>query len=253
MTEAEWYDDSSNAQVTSMLTYLGARLSRRKQVLLACASFYLYYDQKVNNPDAEYKRYEALTGQSIRGVPFYSWELPVREVAERFVDARATLQDVQRVRALVDQEMADDPYPDDILHNTLTETGEQALNLLRVAVGEFNSLLEIPKSKWGDMISFSPFPKFQYQVDEADLVRDVVGNPFHCAPEISPDWLTANDGAAEKLARGIYAERAFDRLPLLADALERAGCHEELILTHCRESRRHIPGCWIIDGRLGRE
>ncbi len=253
MTETEWHTGFGNKDVTSMLTYLGAKLSRRKQVLLACGSFHLYYAQKIKHPDPEIKRYEMMAGEQIPGVPFYNWELAVREVAELFVDVKATQEDVTRVRAQVEQDLADDPYPDDILHNTLTETGEQALNLLRLACGEFNSLLDIPKSKWGDMISFSPFPKFEYWVREADLVRDVVGNPFRPAPVVVPDWLSWKDGTVEKLARGIYEERAFDRLPILADALEDAGCHDELIQTHCRGSEPHIRGCWVIDRLLGWE
>ena len=48
-----------------------------------------------------------------------------------------------------------------------------------------------------------------------------------------------------KLARSIYEERAFDRLPLLADALEEAGCDHADILAHCRQSGEHVRGCWL--------
>ncbi len=58
-----------------------------------------------------------------------------------------------------------------------------------------------------------------------------------------PAWRTETVSA---LATGIEAERAFDRLPILADALEEAGCDDELLLRHCRECDQHEAGCWVI-------
>src|SRR5207302_1761008 len=55
------------------------------------------------------------------------------------------------------------------------------------------------------------------------------------------------------LAQGIYEDRAFDRLPLLADALMDAGCDEEEILTHCRSDGPHVLGCWVVDLLLAKE
>jgi hypothetical protein len=60
-------------------------------------------------------------------------------------------------------------------------------------------------------------------------------------------------GAIPKLAREIYAEEGFDRLHLLVDALETAGCNEPTILSHLRGNRRHLRGCWILDLLMGRE
>lgn len=48
------------------------------------------------------------------------------------------------------------------------------------------------------------------------------------------------------LAAGIREDRAFERLPILADALEEAGCDEELVLLHCRECANHVPDCWVV-------
>ena len=65
-----------------------------------------------------------------------------------------------------------------------------------------------------------------------------------------PSWLTETVLA---LAQGIYVERAFDRLPILADALEDAGCDNADVLGHCRGPGPHVRGCWVIDLLLGKE
>jgi hypothetical protein len=82
---------------------------------------------------------------------------------------------------------------------------------------------------------------------QAELAREVFGNPFRAAV-LDPSWLTSTVLA---LARGIYDDRAFDRLPILADALEEAGCDDAEVLLHCRGPGPHVRGCWVIDGLLG--
>jgi hypothetical protein len=85
------------------------------------------------------------------------------------------------------------------------------------------------------------------------LLWDVFGNPFRPSLPLPPAVLAWNDGAIPKLAQAIYDERAFDRLPLLADALEQAGCHDADILAHCRHPGPHVRGCWVVDLLLGKE
>jgi hypothetical protein len=80
-------------------------------------------------------------------------------------------------------------------------------------------------------------------VAEAELVRDVFGNPFRPVA-FAPSWRSET---VVGLARGIYDERAFDRLPILADALEDAGCEDADILSHCRGGGPHVRGCWVVD------
>ena len=83
------------------------------------------------------------------------------------------------------------------------------------------------------------------------LLRDVFGNPFR--PEVlQRHWRTANAGAAVHLARAIYDEGTFDRLPFLADALEDAGCDSAALLDHCRGLAPHVRGCWVVDQLLGK-
>jgi hypothetical protein len=85
---------------------------------------------------------------------------------------------------------------------------------------------------------------------QADLVREVVGNPFRPVA-VDPAWLAWNDGTAARLARRIYNDRAFEDLPILADALEEAGCAAEELLRHLRTGSGHVVGCWALDALLG--
>jgi hypothetical protein len=91
------------------------------------------------------------------------------------------------------------------------------------------------------------------KVTQAELVRDLFGPlPFRTVT-INPLWLAWNGGTVVKLAQGIYDDRGFDRLPVLADALEEASCTDPDLLGHCREPGPHVRGCWILDRLLGKE
>jgi len=87
---------------------------------------------------------------------------------------------------------------------------------------------------------------------QSDLLRDVVGNPFRPSP-LDPTVLTWNGGTVPRMAQAIYDGRTFDQLPILADALEEAGCTNLDILAHCRQPGVHVRGCWVIDLLLGKE
>ena len=64
---------------------------------------------------------------------------------------------------------------------------------------------------------------------------------------VEREWLRRNQGTVARLARGILQERAFDGLPVLADALEEAGCQDQAILNHCRNPGPHTKECWVLD------
>jgi len=66
------------------------------------------------------------------------------------------------------------------------------------------------------------------------------------APTIDPGWLESNGGNVRKIAEAIQAESDFTRLPILADALDEAGCTNADILEHCRFPDRHKNACWVI-------
>ncbi|QEL20518.1 hypothetical protein [Limnoglobus roseus] len=80
------------------------------------------------------------------------------------------------------------------------------------------------------------------------ILRDIFGNPFRPVT-LPPSWLTPT---AVGLAEAIYADRVSDRLPILADALQDAGCEDADILAHCRGEGPHVRGCWVVDGVLGK-
>ena len=105
----------------------------------------------------------------------------------------------------------------------------------------------------------------------ADILRDIFGNPWRQVAirddiegecfvvEDREKWsvierstLLWHDHTIPRLAQAIYDERAFDRMPILADALEEAGCENEDILAHARSDAIHVRGCWVLDLLLGK-
>lgn len=92
-----------------------------------------------------------------------------------------------------------------------------------------------------------------YPTDKAnqrmcDMIRCIFGYRSNLQP-FSRKWRTSTTIA---LAAAIYTDRAFDRLPILADALQEAGCEDAAILDHCRGPGPHVRGCWVVDLVLGK-
>jgi hypothetical protein len=83
-----------------------------------------------------------------------------------------------------------------------------------------------------------------------DLLWADLSGGMSLPTQFEPAW-RATDVVA--LARGIYEERAFDRMPILADALQDAGCTDRVLLLHCRGPFAHARGCWVVDLVLGKE
>jgi serine/threonine protein kinase len=82
------------------------------------------------------------------------------------------------------------------------------------------------------------------------VAGDCVRRDSRASP-VDPSWLAWNDGTVVRLAQAVIEEQAFDRLPILADALEEAGCTNEDLLTHCREAGPHFRRCWVLRRILG--
>jgi hypothetical protein len=135
-----------------------------------------------------------------------------------------------------------------------------------VASGEVSTELSVRDRHWYSAMRYPSSPQRVVQatagtfihtcpngVAEGVMVRllhDIFGPlPFRDIG-VQHSWLTSDVLA---LARGIYDEKAFDRMPILADALQDAGCDNDEILNHCREQGwEHVRGCWVIDLLLGR-
>jgi hypothetical protein len=87
---------------------------------------------------------------------------------------------------------------------------------------------------------------------QACLLRDIFGPlPFRSV-SIAAAWVAWNECTVRRLAEAVYTERAFERMPVLADAMEEAGCDDAEMLAHCRGPGPHTKGCWVVDLLLGR-
>jgi hypothetical protein len=103
-----------------------------------------------------------------------------------------------------------------------------------------SKLQELVSHEWVEAVNSEEW------AGQANLVRDVFGNPFP-ADLLDPSWITPT---VTNLAKPIYQEETFERIPILADALEAAGCTDADILNHCRQSGEHVRGCWVVDAIL---
>jgi len=81
------------------------------------------------------------------------------------------------------------------------------------------------------------------RLEQVHLARDIFGNPFRPLA-FDPAWRTSD---ATGIAAKMYESRNFSAMPILADALEEAGCDSVDILLHCREPGTHVRGCWVVD------
>ena len=168
------------------------------------------------------------------------------EVAERFADGQADkLKLAAAFRSVL--ELSYGSYSPDTPENRATTAGLMALSTTSPHAHAATSNM-----------TAVPLPLAGHKVGEragdgvlCDLFRCVFGNPFRPV-RCERSWLAWNDGTLRQMAQAIYVERAFDRLPVLADALEDAGCDNAEILDHCRAGGIHVRGCWAIDLLLGK-
>jgi hypothetical protein len=146
------------------------------------------------------------------------------EVAEDFADNLATESDRKIAWRNV--------------HTVTSKTG-----MVGIGWAAVNAVGEQPYARF-----FAPYViKYGKQGGEKNLVArwliDIFGNPYRPIT-LNPSWLTST---VLSLATGIYDEKAFDRMPILADALQDAGCDNAEILNHCRQPGEHVRGCWAVD------
>ena len=153
-------------------------------------------------------------------------------VAERYADGLTTQKELARVRSEASA----------VVFGTFSIAIFDYLILAVIASGKrvvLGQLMKIP--------GVDP-PPMNARLSRIALLRDIFPNPFR--PVVAdPAWLTPT---VRSIASAIYADRAFDRLPILADALEEAGCTNADILLHCRQPGEHVRGCWVVDLALGK-
>lgn len=87
------------------------------------------------------------------------------------------------------------------------------------------------------------FDADEYRAMQVSYLRCIFGNPYRTIT-LDHSFVTPR---VKQLAAAIYEEKAFERLPILADALEEAGCTNVDILDHCRQQSVHVRGCWLVD------
>jgi len=109
------------------------------------------------------------------------------------------------------------------------------------------SPLNLRPDRYASFFSASGLPRAR----QATILRDVVF-PSYRSVNCPREWLAWNGATVHQLADRIDREGVYYDLPILADALEDAGCDNVAILTHLRGGGGHVRGCWAIDSILGK-
>jgi hypothetical protein len=236
MTEAEWM---SCDDPTRMLEFLRGKASDRKLRLFAvacCRRIWQFLTvEALHSAEEIAQRYADGTASQVDlkaadAVTVGALHSAV-EIAERYADDRASYEDIRGANKII-TEIAKVAF----FHGIhLTERGGQnpfVFQHAAMTVAESTSAsLDTPLGDHDPALgecaasvaaeSTHPQNKEIYKAErerQAYLARDILGNPFRPVA-VAQSWLAWNDGAVRKLAQAVYDDRAFDRLPLLADAL----------------------------------
>jgi hypothetical protein len=239
MTEVEWLTSDDPGR---MLDYVRPDEIARKPRLFKCACCYILWPLLIDPRSRE-------------GV----------SVAERYADGLATADEVERAVSGAKQAASDIPRRSwgrkvtPALHRARKAAAERACEVAGFWAAGLARWILNPTDHPTECHGMVPPAPAQLPVPGggedalyrwlAHLVRDVFGNPFRPVA-VDPRWRTETVLA---LAQGAYADRAFDRLPILADALQDAGCDNADVLDHCRGPGPHVRGCWVVDLILGKE
>jgi hypothetical protein len=216
MTEAEWM---ACTDPTPMLEFLRGQMNSRKMRLFACCCCRHIWHRLIDE-------------RSRNAV----------EVAERYAEGLLTHADLKRAWVAASE----------ALHGPLvTHSGQSGAAIVakHAADPARSSLAEAVSD--AARVGYSQKELDTEKAIQVTLLHDVVGNPFRLV-SVTSSWLAWNENTVVKLAKAIYEDRAFEHLPILADALEEAGCQDQEILGHCRQRSEHVRGCWVIDLLLGK-
>jgi hypothetical protein len=215
VTEAEWL---ACTEVENMLDYLRGKASDRKLRLFAVNCL----------RQAEQFRWGKLT---------VSQDL---EMAERYPDGEITLARLQLSPYFRDLSIGEGYM---LLAHPPPFSTEAAVRVLRespaVAAGAATTSQDCYAAK-------------NVARDQCHLLRCIFGNPFSLVC-INPAWLTWHDDLLVSMAQRIYNSSDFSDMPVLADALEEAGCADADLLAHLRGPGPHARGCFALDLLLGKQ
>jgi hypothetical protein len=227
MTEAEWLEATGTI---AMLAFLKRKASERKLRLFQVACC---------------RRIWHL-------VPDTRWRDAV-QVAEQYADGEVSDKRRKAVLAMIPRPMGRDGQMERMAVFA-ADVANRRMHKNRVALGCAAVIGFAARVTMG-IVDTGPcrldsLPEYQHErAVEASLLRDIFGNPFRSVA-FDPAWRT---DTALSLARQMYAARDFSATPILADALQDAGCNEDAVLSHCRSDDVHVRGCWVVDLVLGKE
>jgi hypothetical protein len=172
---------------------------------------------------------------------FPRWSWPAVQAAERFADGDLSAADLRQVRAdaqeVQQRQGRKNPFRYRPLAALATANGDAFNAAVRAA----------------ELAAFPPehhSVRHRIWARQAWLLREVFGNPFR-PPLVDAGWLSWDGGLVPRLAQSIYEGRTFERLAVLGDALEDAGCDDAELLGHLRGGGEHYRGCWALDLLLG--
>jgi len=177
------------------------------------------------------------------------------EILERHLESGATQQELQDGWGLAGLALTDVRKTANHSHHHAANVAAQAM--LCTAAHNTGAAQAIAKNVVAAMSTrmdsqgqpvIDPDVEAKERMALANDLRCTLGTPFRKVT-IEDSWCSSNVTA---LAQAIYDDRAFDRMPILADALEDAGCSNQDILQHCRSGGEHVRGCWVVDLLLGK-
>jgi hypothetical protein len=132
----------------------------------------------------------------------------------------------------------------------LTPQGRRFLELYNAVESTADNRLWFTLAVYTWSVCGTTAPLFWQHVDagQCDLIREVFGHPFRKV-KFNKKWRT---DTVVSLAQQMYDSCEFSAMPILADALEDAGCNIDDVLNHCRDTKQvHVRGCWVVDLVLG--
>lgn len=250
MTETEWLECISPED---MLICLGERGSSRKRRLFACACVR--------------RIWSLLRDERFRQVV---------KAAERFADERLSAKELEKARRIA-RRLREKCEARELRQPTwMTLAARAAAQAVEALLPEDEPILLRPRDirEPPDVVSATRMARCAARaaqalrardapavrepirrvsaLDAVELIREIFGNPFRPVT-LDPSWLDWKNGRVRKMAQIIYRKRCFRNLPVLAEALEMAGCCDAEILTHCRTPVEHVRGCWVVDLLLGKQ